>query len=120
MVEIEGMILNTSISMLIYHSSCRSYVSPKIVDIWKIGKVKHDQPLLVQLATGTKHKVSEIVNECEVNLNGFPTKVNLNILTLGLYDVLISMDWFEQNHVILDRLHNSILCTDSLGNQVKV
>ena len=47
-------------------------------------------------------------------------KVNLNILLLGSYDILISMDWLEQHHVILDFLHNSILCTDSQGNQVKV
>ena len=30
------------------------------------------------------------------------------------------MDWLEQHHVMLDRLHKSILCTDSQGNQVKV
>ena len=75
MVEIEGKILNTFISILIYPSSCRSYVSPKIVDVCKIEKVKHDKPWLVQLGTGTKHKFFELVNDCEVNLNGFPTRV---------------------------------------------
>ena len=58
--------------------------------------------------------------ECEVNLNGFPTTVNLNILPLGSYDVLIGMDWLEQHHVMLDCLHKSIFCTNILGNQVKV
>ena len=86
MVEIEGTILNTSFSILIYHSACRSYVSPKIVDECKLGRVKHDKPCLVQLATSMKQKVLEIVKECEVNLNGFPTKVNQNILPLGSYD----------------------------------
>ena len=92
MVEIEGKIWKTSISILIDPNVCRSYVSLKIVDEYKLRKVKHDQPWLVQLAIGTKHKVSEIVNDCEVNLNDFPTKVNLNILPLGSYDVLIGMD----------------------------
>ena len=54
MVEIEGKILNTYISILIDPGACRSYVSPKIVDVCKLGKVKHDKPWLVQLATGTK------------------------------------------------------------------
>ena len=67
-----------------------------------------------------KHKVLKIVKECEVNLNGFLTKVNLNILPLGSYDILIGMDWLEQHHVMLDCLHKYILCTNSLGNQVKV
>ena len=83
MVEIEGKILNTSISILIDPGDCRSYVSPKIVDVCKLGKLKHDKPWLVQLATCTKRKVSEFFKECEVNLN---------ILPLGSYHVLINMD----------------------------
>ena len=72
---------------------------------------------MVQLATGTKWKVSEILKECEVNLNGFLTKVNLKILPLGSYNVLIGMDLLEQHHVMLDCLQKSILCIDRLGNQ---
>ena len=30
------------------------------------------------------------------------------------------MDWLEQHHVMLNCLYKSILCTNSLGNQVKV
>ena len=70
MVEIEGKILNNSIWILIDLGACRSYVSPKIVDVCKLGKIKHDKPWLVQLAIGMKHKISEIVKDCEVNLNG--------------------------------------------------
>ena len=92
MVDIEGKILNTYISILIDSGACWSYVSPKIVDVCKLGKEKHDKPWLVQLAIGRKHKFMEIVKYCEVNLNGFPTKLNLNILPLGSYDILISMD----------------------------
>ena len=92
MVEIEGMILNTYIWILINNGACWSYVSPNIVDVCKLEKFKHDKPWLVQLAISSKRKVFELVKYCEVNLNGFPTKVNLNILPLGSYDVLISMD----------------------------
>ena len=92
MVEIEGKILNTYISILIDPDACRSYVLPKIVDECKLGKVKHDKPWLVQLATSMKHKFSNIFKECEVKLNGFPMKVNLNILPLVSYNILIGMD----------------------------
>ena len=61
MVEIEGKILNTSISKLIDLGACRSYVAPNIVDLCKLGKVKHAKRWLVQLATGMRQKVSEIV-----------------------------------------------------------
>ena len=82
MVDIKGKILNTYVSILIDPSAFQSYAAPKIVDLCNLGKVKHDKPWMVQLATGKKHNVSEIVKDCEVNLNGFPTKVNLNILPL--------------------------------------
>ena len=49
----------------------------------QVRKIKACNPWLVQLATGMKQKVSKIVKECEVNLNGFLTKVNLNIIPLG-------------------------------------
>ena len=47
MIEIEGKILNTLVSILIDPGACRSYVAPKIVDICKLGKVKHDKPWMV-------------------------------------------------------------------------
>ena len=113
MVEVEGKILNTSISILNDHSACQSYVSPNTTNLCKLEKVKHDKPWLVQLAIGMKHTVSKIVKDCEVNLNGFPTRVNVNILPLGSYDVLISMDSLGLHYVMLDFLHKSILCTYS-------
>ena len=67
-----------------------------------------------------KWTVSEIVRYCEVNLNGFPTRINMNILCLGSYDILINMDWLEQHHVMLSFLHKSILCIDSQGNPIKI
>ena len=92
MVEIEGKVSNTSISILINPDAFQSYLSPKIVDLCKLDKVKHEKPWLVQLAMSQKQKVSKIVKDCEVNLNCFPTRVNLKILPLGLYDILIVMD----------------------------
>ena len=71
----------------------------------KLKKVKHETPWLVQLTTSTKRKVSELVRDYEVNLNDFLAKIDINILPLGLYDVLINMDWLEQHHVMLDCFH---------------
>ena len=92
MFEIKGKILNTFVSILIDPSACQSYAAPKIVDLFKLGKVKHNKPWLVQLATNAKLKVLDIVKECEVNMNGFLPKVYLSILHLGSHDILIGMD----------------------------
>ena len=113
MVEIKGKFSSTSISILIYPSACQSHVSPKVFYTCKLKKLKHEKPWLVQLPTGAKRKVSELVKYCEIHMNNFPTNLDLNILPLGLYEVIIGMESLEQHHVMLDYLNKLILCIDS-------
>ena len=120
MVEIKGKFSNTSISILIYPSACWSHVSPKVFYTCKLKKLKHEKPWLVQLPTGTKRKVSELVKYNEIHMNNFPTNLDLNILPLGLYDILICMDWLEHHYGMLDCLKKSILCISTQGNQTKI
>ena len=54
MVEIEGMFKDKPISILIDPGENLSYVSPIIVEIYKLHQDKFEMSLLVQLATGTK------------------------------------------------------------------
>ena len=58
MVEVVGNIVEQSISILIYPGSTHSYITHKGVEICVFNKVKHRKSWLVQLATGTKRKVS--------------------------------------------------------------
>ena len=54
MVEIEGKVSNTAISILINPGAFQSYVSPKIVETCKLDKVTHEKSWMVQLDTSTK------------------------------------------------------------------
>ena len=57
-VEMEGVISNHLVSILIDPDSNLSYVSPQTVDKCKFQQVKHVKSWLVQLAIGTKRKVT--------------------------------------------------------------
>ena len=57
---------------------------------------------MVQLAAGTKCKVTSYVKGCEILMNDFNTNVDLNILPLGSYDMLIGMVWLEKHIVMLN------------------
>jgi hypothetical protein len=59
-------------------------------------------PGLVQLAIGTKRKVTKFVSDCELGISGQNTKLNINVLPLGSYDIIIDMDWLERHKVILN------------------
>ena len=78
------------------------------MEICAFKKVKHNKSWLVQLATGTKRKVSEVIEKCPLSMNVLVTCVDLNVIPLGSYDVLIGMDWLESHGVKLD-CYNKIL-----------
>jgi hypothetical protein len=92
MVGMEGMISNHLVSILIDPGSNLSYFSPQTVEKCNFQQVRHVKSWLVQLATGTKRKVTEVIPACQFIMNGLPTPKTLNILPLGSYDLLIGMD----------------------------
>ena len=95
--------------------STHSYITPKVVEICAFQKVKHRKSWLVQLATRTKRKVSEVVEKCPL-----VTCVDLNVIPLGSYDVLIRMDWLEAHRVKLDYYNKNFEGMDKEGNPVVV
>ena len=94
-MELGSKIAKQYIYLLIDPGSTHSYVSPKVVENYSLGKVKHNKSCLVQLAIGTKIKFNEVMMECPIELNGHLTKGNLNVLPLGLYYSLIGIDLLE-------------------------
>ena len=71
MVEVEGMIVDQSISVLIDPGASLSYISPQMVEKCKLKSEKFQLSWLVQLATGTKMKVTHKLSQTEINLNGY-------------------------------------------------
>ena len=117
MIEVEGMINNHAFTILIDSGASHSYIDPKVVERFIFPRRKHDKYWLVQLATGAKRKVVELVTSCLVGMNGQCTKEDLNSLSLGSYDCLIGMDWLDQHHAILDYHNKAFNCLDEEGNR---
>jgi hypothetical protein len=115
MIEVEGMINNQPFTILIDSGASHSYIDPRVVESFQLSRRKHEKSWLVQLATGTKRKVIELVKSCPVDMNGLSTKVEFNVLTLGSYDYLIGMDWLDQHHAILDYRNKAFTCLDEEG-----
>jgi hypothetical protein len=71
---------------------------------------------LVQLATGTKQKVTKMIEACPFEMNGLHMQETLNILPLGSYDVLLDMDWLTSHKEKLDYYEKTLECEDTKGN----
>jgi hypothetical protein len=70
---------------------------------------------LVQLATGTKRGIHDMVIICSISINSVNTSVDMNIIPLGSYDILIGMDWLENHHDVLDCHSKTFTCLDGDG-----
>jgi hypothetical protein len=103
-VEVEGKIHDNPISILIDPGSSLIYVTLGLVELNKIKKVKNAKSWLVQLAIGAKRKVIDFILECELIIDGQSTKLDLNILPLGSYDLIIGMEWSDKHKVIFVRI----------------
>lgn len=64
------------------------------------------------METRTKRKVTKLVKACPLDLNGYLTKVDLNVLPLGSYDVLIGMDCIEVHKDFKDCFNKKFTCTN--------
>jgi hypothetical protein len=120
MIEVEGMINNQTLAILIDSGASHSYIDPKMVESLQLPRRKHGKSWLVQLATGARRKVNEMVKSCLIDMNGLNTKADLNILPLGSYDCLIGMDWLDQHHTLLDCHNKAFTCLDEEGKLRKV
>jgi hypothetical protein len=91
MIEVEGKIINQHVPILIDSGESHCYIDPKIVDRLHLEKSNLGKSSLVQLATGTKRRIHDMVKGCSISLNGVNTNIDLNIIPLGSYDILIEM-----------------------------
>jgi hypothetical protein len=98
-------------------SSNLSYIAPQVVEACVLQKIRHTKSCLVQLATGTKRKVTKVMEACQFEMNGMNTHETLNILPLGSYDMLIGLDLLKAHQVKLDCFNITLECEDDKGNK---
>jgi len=91
MIEIESTTINQPIIISTNLGASHSYNVPNLVKRFQLERCRHDKSWLVQLHTRTKRKTNEIVNGFPLDMHGVYTTTDLNILHIGLNDVLNGM-----------------------------
>ena len=115
-VEVEGDIIEHIVYVLIDPGSTHRYIMPGFVEMCPFKKSKQRRSWLVQLAIGTKKKISEVIIKFPLVMDGLFTCANMNVLPLGSYDALIGMDWLEYHRVKLDCYNKTFEYLDEEGN----
>jgi hypothetical protein len=85
LIEVEGNIDDQPITILIDSGASHIYIDPNLVERFHLQIRKIGKSWLVQLATGAKRIINELVKECLIVMNGLSTKADLNISYICIY-----------------------------------
>jgi len=113
----DGKLCDQVVSISIDPGSNYSYIDHDLVDKCGLRKEVHAESWLVQLATSTKKRVHYWVRVCAFELNGMPTITHLNVLPLGLYNMILGMDWLYLHRTKVDCFDKAIECVDDSGER---
>eukprot|EP00253_Pinus_taeda_P005974 PITA_05974 len=114
-IEMDDKLYDQVVSILIEPGSNYSYGNPDLVDKCHLNKEVHTESWLVQLDVGTKKRVHHWVRACAFELNGMSTSAHLNVLPLGLYNMLMGMDWLYPHRTKVDFYDKAIEFLDENG-----
>lgn len=70
----------------------------------------------VEFASGSKVNVDIVAPDCNIHMKYFSTSMNLRVIPLGLYDIVLGMDWLEQHQAIMDFKDKTINYVDDFGS----
>jgi hypothetical protein len=102
MLETSGTVTDQTLSILIDPGATEILISGAMLKRIKVKVVKQDEFSFVEMSSGAKQKVGGKVMGCTLNMGEFVTRTNLYVMILGYYDVMIGMDWFKLDEVILN------------------
>nr|GEW11024.1 hypothetical protein [Tanacetum cinerariifolium] len=104
--------------MLFDPGTDRSFVSNNFSTLLDITPSALDVSYAVELADGRTSETSTALRGCTLGLLGHPFNIDLMPIDLGSFDVIIGMDWWAKNHVVIV-YDEKIVCTP-YGNEILI
>ncbi|XP_023758469.1 uncharacterized protein LOC111906913 [Lactuca sativa] len=78
----------------------RNFVSHKCKHLLSLNPQKLNETFMVEMANGKNETTNEIFIGCMLTLNNHSFQINLMPVTIGSFDVIISMDWLSPNSIL--------------------
>ena len=114
------MINNIPLSVLIDPGATDTFISPSALLRCGLAAREQSNFRMVEMALGSQQLVGSMVRDCNVNIGGCDTKMNLYSTTLGTYDLIVGMDWLESHQAILDCYNKTILLKNDQGETIVI
>jgi hypothetical protein len=120
MVESSSMINHINVKILFDSGATDSFISPSTLEKSGLAAYEHDDFKQVDMASREKQVVVPSIDNCIADLGVCNTKLKVYIMALGMYDLIIGMDWLEAHRALVDCFTKRVLCVYDEGRLVKI
>jgi hypothetical protein len=119
-VESSGTLNNINVKILFDSDATNSFISPSALEKSGLAAYEHDDFKQIEMASGEKQVVGPSVNNCIVDLGVCTTRLKVYVAALGVYDLIIGMDWLAAHRALVDCFAKRVLCVDDEGRPVEI
>jgi hypothetical protein len=119
-VESPGTLNHINVKILFDSGATDSFIPPSSLEKSGLATYEHDDFKQVEMDSGEKQVVGPSVDNCLVDLGVCTTRLKVYITSLGMYDLIIGMDWLEAHRAMVDCFTKMVLCVDDEGRTVEI
>jgi hypothetical protein len=114
------MLNHINIKILFDYGATNSFISPSALEKSGLAAYEHNDFKHVEMASREKQAVGPSVDNCIVDLGVCTTRLKVYVTTLGVYDLIIGMDWLEAHRALVNCFAKSMLCVDDEGRPMEI
>jgi hypothetical protein len=119
-VESLGTLNHINVKILFDSGATNSFISPSTLEKSGLAAYEHDDFKQVEMASGEKQAVGPSVDNCIVDMGVCTTRLKVYVTALGVYDLIIGMDWLAAHRALVDCFAKRVLCVDDEGRPVEI
>lgn len=119
-IQITGNLFGQSVSILIDTGAIECFIDPKIVSRLSVRFGYMPNTWMVQYWNRAEHRVDSCLFCSGLELSSFQTQVNLYVVPLGLYAVILGINWLTEHKVVVNYEDKVVSCIDDFGNSVEI
>lgn len=96
------MLIGKSVSILLDSDAIESFISSYLLHSLPIRTKPLEESWKVEFALGKKSKVTKFLEDVILNLLDFQSKFHLYVVPLPAYDIILGVDWLNQNKTLIN------------------
>jgi hypothetical protein len=119
-VESSGTLNHINVNILFDSGVTDSFISPSALEKSGLVAYEHDDFKQVEMASGEKQAVGPSVDNYILDLGVCTTRLKVYVTALGVYDLIIGMDWLVDHRALVDFFTKRVLCVDDEGSPIEI